>query len=262
MSGSPVDTAFVVEDLGIVYNLERSSRRSLHEEIGHMLRTRRLRRSTPYWAIRDVSFTLGAGETLGVVGRNGSGKSTLLLALASILLPDEGTVHCYGRPVLATIGAGFNNELTGRQNVYLNGAYLGFSTEKIDEMIDPIVEFSELGDFIDVPLRQYSTGMRSRLAFSIGSYARPDILLLDEVLGGGDPGFRDKASARMQEMMESARAMVVVSHSIPMMRELATKVLWLDRGGTKAFGDAEDVLDAYQASLDRVRKAGPLRAIA
>ena len=184
-----------------------------------------------FWALRDVDFSIAPGEILGVIGKNGAGKSTLLEVIADIISPDEGAVQVSGRrPTLLTIGAGFERELTGRENIRLNAAYLGFSRKEIDQMVEPIEEFSELGHFLDQPLKTYSTGMTARLGFSIAVHTDPDILLLDEVLSVGDADFQAKSQQRLSEMMNRARAIVVVSHAAGFIEDICTKALWLEKG--------------------------------
>jgi ABC-type polysaccharide/polyol phosphate transport system ATPase subunit len=186
-----------------------------------------------------------------VVGINGSGKSTLLLALAGVFPPDEGSVVAHGSPMLLTLGAGFEIELTGRQNIYLNAAYLGISRRETDSLLDTIIEFSELGEFIDVPLRQYSTGMRARLGFAVIAHLHPDILLIDEALSVGDAAFQAKSRAKMAELMDRAGAIVMVSHDPGFLSKICERVLWLEDGQIEALGAADEVLEAYKAAVER-----------
>jgi ABC-type polysaccharide/polyol phosphate transport system ATPase subunit len=213
-----------------------------------------------FWAIREVSFAVRDGDVLGVIGRNGSGKSTLLLTLAGIIRPDFGTIQTLGlRPTLLTMTTGFESDLSGRQNIYLQGAYFGFSRAKINERMEEIIEFSELGSFIDAPIRTYSTGMRVRLAFSIAVHIEPEILLIDEVLGVGDVSFTEKSRQKLRELMEKAHAIVIVSHSMSFIRKTCTKVLWLSEGKIAGFGDPRDVVNAYIAATEGTR--APVRAL-
>jgi ABC-type polysaccharide/polyol phosphate transport system ATPase subunit len=207
-----------------------------------------------------VSFELREGEVLGVIGRNGSGKSTLLLTLAGILRPDAGAVATFGKTAtLLTLGAGFEPELTGRENIYLNGAFFGLPKRRMDELLDEIVEFSELGAFVDVPLRKYSTGMRARLGFSIAAHIEPDILLLDEVLGVGDAAFQRKSKAKLEELIGRAKAIVVVTHSMGFVSEACTAALWLDEGRVAGYGPPDDITARYIE--DAERHEGPLRSV-
>lgn len=201
------------------------------------------------WALRGVSLELKEGQTVGVVGRNGAGKSTLCLILAKILTPDEGEANIDGTvSALVTLGSGFNSELTGRDNIMLYGSFLGIPREVVQSRIDEIIEFSELGDFIDEPIRHYSSGMKARLGFSIASVLEPDILILDEVFAVGDREFRQKSRKRLEEMMEKSRLIIIVSHTVPFLRGIATHCLWLEKGRVEQFGPAGPVLDAYTAA--------------
>jgi ABC-type polysaccharide/polyol phosphate transport system ATPase subunit len=252
------DVAIDVQQLGIKFDLGLTRSRTFRRTIDHVLRRRD--EQGEFWALRNVSFQVDAGETLGVIGQNGSGKSTLLLAVAGILRPDMGFIETSGRSsTLLTVGAGFEPDLTGRQNIYLNGAYLGFPRATIDERLDEIVEFSDLGEFIDAPLRKYSSGMRARLGFSIAAHVEPEILLLDEVLGVGDAAFRRKSKAKLGELIQRARAIVVVSHSMGFVADTCDRVLWLDRGNAAAFGDPHEVIERYVSETEA--RKGPLRAV-
>ena len=213
---------------------------------------RRLRRSgPPTWALEDVGFELRAGESLGILGRNGSGKSTLLRLLAGILAPDRGSLRAAEglKTSLLSLQVGFAQHLTGRENVYLSGMLLGLSRKQIDEKFDPIVEFAELEEWIDRPLGTYSTGMRARLGFSTAFQVDPDVLLIDEVLGVGDGAFVAKSSAVIRERLRSKKTVVLVSHSLPTLRELCDRTIWLDKGVTREDGPTEQVLDDYQRAL-------------
>ncbi len=204
-----------------------------------------------FWALRNVSFSLQKGEVLGIIGHNGAGKSSLLKIISGILKPTEGTVRVSGSIVpMLELGSGFDYDLTGRENIFLNGAILGYSEEFLKNKYEDIVAFSELGQFIDVPLRNYSSGMVMRLAFSIATVVNPDILIVDEILAVGDAEFQAKSKARMLEMMGGGTTVLFVSHSLEQIREMCDRVLWLDHGEMKRFGDAEEVCDAYQKRND------------
>lgn len=202
-------------------------------------------------ALQNLSFSVNEGEIIGIIGRNGSGKSTLLRAIAGIFEPDEGTITTYGKRVsLLSLGVGFQPKLTGRENIVLNGMLLGFPKEQIDSKMNEIVEFASLGEFIDRPVNTYSSGMQSKLAFSITSILEPDILLIDEVLSVGDAQFQKKSFEKMKRLIsDSSRTVLIVSHSDPTVRELCDKVLWLDEGKMKMFGDTQEVLDAYKKTI-------------
>lgn len=251
--------ALAVTGIGVQYDLRITHRRTLRRVMGELLHGRP--DDPPFWALRDVTFAVKTGDIVGVIGRNGGGKSTLLLTLAGILRPDVGAVRMFGRTsTLLTLGAGFDPDLTGRENIYVNAAFLGIPRAKIAAELDAIVEFAELGRFIDAPLRKYSTGMRARLGFSIAAHVEPDILLLDEVLGVGDEAFQRKSQAKMRELMRSAKAIVLVSHSMPFVRETCNKALWLRDGRVAAFGGTNAVVDAYVADATTTNQ--PVRTVA
>jgi ABC-2 type transport system ATP-binding protein len=207
---------------------------------------------TEFWADRDVSFTLEQGEMLGIVGTNGAGKSTLLKAVSGIMEPTYGTVRRQGTiAALLELGSGFDGELTVRENTYLRGAMLGYTRRFMNETYGQIIEFAELQAFQDRPFKQLSSGMKSRLAFSIASLVRPDILILDEVLSVGDGAFRAKSEAKMREIITGGATTILVSHSIPQVRELCSKVLWLDHGRQVEFGeDVAGICDRYEQFLN------------
>lgn len=199
-------------------------------------------------AIRNLSFSLDQGEILGIIGKNGSGKSTLLKSIGGIFTPDSGCINLFGNTVsLLSIGVGFIPELSGRDNIMLSGLLLNFTEKEILEKIDKIIEFSELGKFIDYPVRTYSSGMYSKLAFSITTSLETDIILIDEVLSVGDEHFKKKSQKRMKELINNeTRTVLIVSHSLSTLEELCDKVLWLDEGHLKTLGDTRTVLDQYR----------------
>ena len=201
-----------------------------------------------FWANKDISFTLEAGDMLGIIGANGAGKSTLLKAVSGVLLPTKGKVTVKGKiAALLELTAGFDGNLTVRENTYLRGALLGYTREFMDRMYREIIEFAELEDFQDRKFRQLSSGMKSRLAFSIACLVSPDILILDEVLSVGDGAFRKKSGDKMREILERGVTCILVSHSIGHIRELCNKILWIDKGEQIAFGDdVETLCNAYE----------------
>jgi len=209
------------------------------------------KRAEYFEAVKDVSFSLPKGRILGIVGKNGSGKSTMLRAIAGIFSPNKGTIDLHGHSVsLLAIGVGFQLELSGRENILLSGMLLGFSEKEIRERMDEIIAFSELGSFIDKPVRTYSSGMYSKLAFSITAILETDIILIDEVLSVGDAAFRRKSYARMKELISHKdRTVVIVSHDRRTILELCDEVLWIHDGTLMQYGDAETVYSAYEASI-------------
>ncbi len=199
-----------------------------------------------FWALKDVSFEVRKGDVVGIIGRNGSGKSTLLKIISGLFKPSEGEVCVNGGIVpMLELGSGFDPELTGRENVFLNGAILGYKESFLQERFDDILAFSELGDFIDMPLKTYSSGMMMRLAFSIATIVEPEILIVDEILAVGDEAFQKKSRAKMMELMGGGTTVLYVSHSLSQIRELCNKVVWLDHGKVVMQGDTDEVCDAY-----------------
>ena len=212
--------------------------------------TRKIRRKisyTDFTALNDVSFSVQKGETLGLIGHNGAGKSTMLKVISGILKPTEGKVTRYGNVVpMLELGSGFDLDLTGRENIFLNGAILGYTEQFLKDKYDEIVEFSELDEFIESPLRNYSSGMLARLAFSVASVVEPEILIVDEILSVGDADFQKKSRNRMMELMGHGTTVLFVSHDLDQIREMCNRVVWLEHGKTKAVGEVSEVCDAYE----------------
>ena len=209
-----------------------------------------LMRWSKYWALNDVSFDIYQGETLGIVGRNGAGKSTLLRILAGIISPDRGEMINYGCSVtLQSLRVGFIPHLTGRENAILSGMLLGLHRTYIEERMNKIIDFSGLEEFIDQPVKMYSTGMQARLGFSVSIQMDPDVILVDEVLGVGDVEFRKKSSIAMKEKISSNKTVVIVSHDENMLKELCDRVLWIDKGVSRSGSDVEDALTMYNKSF-------------
>lgn len=197
-------------------------------------------------ALKNVEFTVKKGEVLGIIGRNGAGKSTLLKVISGIIKPANGKIVTHGNIVpMLELGSGFDFDLTGRENVFLNGAILGYSKKFLLQKFDEILEFSELGRFIDVPIRNYSSGMLARLAFSIATVVNPEILIVDEILSVGDENFQKKSKDRMLGLMAGGTTVLFVSHSLEQIREMCNKVLWLEHGQVKMMGETEVVCDNY-----------------
>lgn len=216
---------------------------------------RRIKRNyhvTEFWADKDISFSLEQGEMLGIIGTNGAGKSTLLKAISGIMEPTKGWIHREGTiAALLELGSGFDGELTVRENTYLRGAMLGYTRKFMDEMYSQIIDFAELQEFENRPFKQLSSGMKSRLAFSIACLVKPDILILDEVLSVGDGSFRKKSEKKMREIISGGATTILVSHSLEQVREMSSKVLWLHKGRQIAFGrDVQGICDRYQQFLN------------
>ncbi len=236
------EIAIEVKDLHISYKCLKSF--SIKRSLLQMKKTQ----ATVFEAVRGVSFTVPKGEILGIVGKNGSGKSTMLRAIAGIFSADEGIIDLHGNSVsLLSIGVGFQRELTGRENIILSGMLLGFSEEQVHAKMDEIIEFADLGDFIDMPVKSYSSGMHSKLAFSITAILEADIMLIDEVLSVGDTKFKKKSYNKMKQLISNKdRTVIIVSHVSETLQELCTNVLWLHDGEVKMIGAPEDVLPVYE----------------
>lgn len=216
---------------------------------------RRLKKNyqvTEFWADKNITFSLNQGDMLGIIGTNGAGKSTLLKAISGIMEPTEGKVERKGTiAALLELASGFDGDLTVRENTYLRGAMLGYTRKFMDEMYGEIITFSGLAEFQDRPFKHLSSGMKSRLAFSIASLVNPDILILDEVLSVGDGAFKKKSEAKMKEIIAGGATTILVSHSLEQVREMCNKVLWLDKGKQVAFGGTREICDEYWEFLTR-----------
>lgn len=208
-----------------------------------------------FWAVKNVSFKVGRGELLGIIGTNGAGKSTLLKVISGIMIPTEGTLSVQGSIAsLLELGSGFDGELTVKENTFLRGAMLGYTREFMNDMYRKILEFAELEEFENHLFKNLSSGMKSRLAFSIACLVSPEILILDEVLSVGDGAFRQKSEDKMMEIIKGGATTLLVSHSLAQIRRLSTKVLWLDHGKQVAFGDTESICNEYDAFLKSKKK--------
>jgi len=240
-----------VRDLGIRFPWKADRRRTLKKALGDVLRLRRKRPGRKWvWALRNVEFDIYRGETLGIIGRNGSGKTTLLRTIAGIYRPDEGEINVRATvSPLLSLGTGFQQELSGIDNIYINGVLLGFSEREIEKVLDDIVNFAELGDFIDAPVKTYSSGMTARLGFSIAVHLRRDVMLIDEILGVGDARFRKKSEEKLKELIyDDGRTVVLVSHSLNSVKRMANRAIWIDGGTIKSVGDPETVINEYLSS--------------
>lgn len=234
-------------DISMRYLMTYDRIQSIKEYIVQMLRGKI--KYEEFWALKNVSFEVERGEVVGIIGHNGAGKSTLLKVISGILKPTGGELEVHGNVVpMLELGSGFDHDLTGRENIFLNGSILGYSEKYLKEKYDQIVEFSELGKFIDVPIRNYSSGMLMRLAFSIATVVQPEILIVDEILAVGDAAFQEKSKARMLELMGGGTTVLFVSHSLEQIREMCDRVIWLEHGQVKAIGATKEICDAYEAS--------------
>ena len=242
------DFVIRVSDASVRFNMASEKIDNLKEYFVKLVKKELLFQE--FFALKDVSFEVKRGEAWGLVGTNGSGKSTLLKLICGILKPYQGTVEINGSIApLIELGAGFDGELTATENIYLNGAVLGYSKDFMDQHYDEIVEFAELRDFMNMPIKNYSSGMAARLGFAIATIVRPEILIVDEVLAVGDAAFQEKCKKRMQEMLAGGTTLLFVSHSIDDEKLLCDHAIWLNRGNVMMKGEAEAVCDAYMRSL-------------
>lgn len=239
-------TMVKVDNVGIRFNLAKERVDSLKE---YFLKfSKGTLHFEEFWALDGVSLEIEKGDFYGLVGINGSGKSTLLKAVAGVFKPTRGKITVNGTIApLIELGAGFDMDLTARENIFLNGAVLGFSKDHMMEKFDDIVDFSELHDFLDVPLKNYSSGMVARIAFAIATATKPDILIADEILAVGDYAFQEKCEKRMQELLDAGTTVIFVSHSIEQVKRMCNKATWIEKGKVIMTGDAETVCDAYSA---------------
>ena len=241
-------TAVKVENVSVMFNLNKEKVDNIKEYLIKMVK--RELRFTEFWALKNISFEVKQGERIGILGFNGAGKSTMLKVIAGVLKPTQGSVEVNGviAPLLE-LGAGFDMNYSGAENIYLYGATMGYSRKYIQERYDEIVAFSELGDFIDVPVKNYSSGMRARLGFSIATAVEPQVLILDEVLSVGDAKFKIKSEAKIKSMFDKGVTVLFVSHNTAQVRRLCTKAILLDRGEIIAAGSADEVCDIYDKKV-------------
>ena len=245
-----MENAVEVKDLHIIY--KGLKKMSIKQSITKF----KINRMETFEALKGITFNLQKGKILGIIGKNGSGKSTLLRAIAGIFAPDSGTIDLKGNSVsLLSIGAGFQNKLTGFENIILSGLLLGFSEETVRKKIPEIIEFSELGDFIYKPVKTYSSGMYSKLAFSITAILETDLMLIDEVLSVGDIHFREKSGKRMQEIIkDESKTVIIVSHSMGTIKDLCDEVLWINDGVMMEHGDTKTVTDHYEEFMKNLKQ--------
>lgn len=237
-----------VKNVGMRFKMSQNRVNSLKETIVTFYK--RKGNVKEFWALKNISFSVNKGEVIGIIGENGSGKSTLLKIISGIMKPTVGEVNVYGNIVpMLELGSGFDFELTGEENIYLNGAILGYTKEYVESKKQSIIDFSELGNFIYEPIRNYSSGMLMRLAFSIATEVKPEIMIVDEILSVGDSKFQNKSSKKMLELMGGGTTVLFVSHSIDQIEKMCDKVLWLDHGKIKMFGDTKLVCETYRNFL-------------
>lgn len=245
--------ALEVKNVSIKFNLSKEKVDSLKDYIIKFLK--RELKFNEFWALQDIDFTLNKGDRLGILGLNGAGKSTLMKVVAGVYKPTKGEVIRHGKIApLIELGAGFDMQYTGKENIFLYGSVLGYSKAFLKEKYDEIVEFSELGDFMDVPMKNYSSGMRSRLGFAIATIVSPEILILDEVLSVGDAKFRKKSEAKIMSMFDDGVTVLFVSHSVAQVERLCNKAILLEKGKIIAQGDVFDVTKIYREMTGEVKK--------
>ncbi len=242
--------AVELKNVSVLFNLNKEKIDNIKEYFIKLV-TRKLH-FTEFWALTDVSFAVKKGERIGILGYNGAGKSTLLKVIAGVLKPTKGSVEVHGviAPLLE-LGAGFDQNYSGKENIFLYGATMGYSRKYIEERYDEIVKFSELGDFIDVPVKNYSSGMKARLGFSIATAVEPEVLILDEVLSVGDAAFKKKSEAKVRSMFDKGVTVLFVSHNTAQVRRLCNTAIILDKGKVVAYGEANEVCDIYQERVNK-----------
>lgn len=241
--------AIIVDNVSMKFNLSKEKVDSLKDYIIKSIKKEI--KYNEFWALQNVSFTVEKGDRVGILGLNGAGKSTLLKVIAGVFKPTEGSVTKHGKMVpLLELGAGFDPQYTGKENIYLYGAMLGYSKKFIEEKFDEIVEFSELKEFIDVPIKNYSSGMKARLGFSIATLVSPDILILDEVLSVGDAKFRKKSEKKVLSMFDKGVTVLFVSHSLQQVQRLCNKAMILEKGKLIAYGDIDEISEQYERMID------------
>ncbi len=235
-----------IDNVSMKFNLEIEKDFSMKQAFVNLFTKKKKKKNDDFYALKNVSFTVDKGEVVGLIGSNGAGKSTLLKVVSGVMKPTSGKVTVQGviSPMIE-LGAGFDGNLTARENIYLNGAILGYSKKFLDEKFEEIVEFSELRDFLDVPVKNFSSGMTAKLAFSIATVVNPEILIVDEILSVGDIKFQEKSKHKMMEMIKGGTTVLYVSHSLESIKDLCTKVVWLEHGKVVKIGDTKKICDAY-----------------
>ena len=239
----------VVENVSVKFRVYHDHSPSIKDKFANVFRRKHKHGGfTDFWAVNDISLEINEGDRVGIIGHNGAGKSTFLKTLCRVYEPTKGKIMTQGRIApLLEIGAGFHPEFTGRENIYLNGAILGYSKDELLKLEQEIIDFAELADFIEMPVKYYSTGMYMRLAFSLATAISPEIIILDEIFAGGDAAFVQKAKKRMHDLIDSSDIMIMVSHDHQLVQSLCNRVIWIDHGKMVADGEPETVINAYLA---------------
>lgn len=236
----------ILKNVSMKFNLGVEKEGSLKMIFINLFSHKKKKNKEYFWALKNIDFRINKGDVVGIIGANGAGKSTLLKVVSGVYKPTTGTVTVNGKiSPMIELGAGFDAELTARENIYLNGAILGYSKEFLEEKFDEIVEFSELKDFLDVPVKNFSSGMVAKLAFSISTIVDPEVLIVDEILSVGDIKFQEKSKNKMMSMIKGGTTVLYVSHSIATIKELCNKVIWLEHGEIVKIGDAKELCDEY-----------------
>lgn len=238
-----------IDNVSMKFNLEIEKDFSMKQAFVNLFTKKKKKKNDDFWALKNVSFTVDKGEVVGLIGSNGAGKSTLLKVVSGVMKPTSGKITVQGviSPMIE-LGAGFDGDLTARENIYLNGAILGYSKKFLDEKFEEIVDFSELRDFLDVPVKNFSSGMTAKLAFSIATVVNPEILIVDEILSVGDLKFQEKSKKKMMEMIKGGTTVLYVSHSLESIKDLCTKVVWLEHGKVVKIGDTKKICKEYYKS--------------
>lgn len=243
--------SIIVNHVDLTFEVQNEKIDTLKEAFIRTLKRKKSKKIKIH-ALKDVSFKIYKGEKVGIIGYNGAGKSTLLNVITGIYPPDKGEVKTYGNiSPLLSLGAGFDHNFSGRRNIILNGAVLGYDKDFLESKIEEIIEFSELGEFIDIPIKNYSSGMLAKLGFSIATSVDPDILIIDEILGVGDVNFKKKSADKIKSLMDGGTTVLLVSHSIPQIRELCDKAIWIDNGSVRAIGEVNKVCDEYLKDAEK-----------
>jgi ABC-type polysaccharide/polyol phosphate transport system ATPase subunit len=236
----------LVENVSVKFRVYHDHSPSIKDKFANILRRKSYGGYSDFWAVNDVSLEIREGDRVGIIGHNGAGKSTLLKSLCRVYEPTKGKIITEGRIApLLEIGAGFHPEFTGRENIYLNGAILGYTKDELLKLEREIIDFAELSEFIEMPVKYYSTGMYMRLAFSLATAISPEIIILDEIFAGGDAAFIQKAKKRMHDLIDSSDIMIMVSHDHHLVRSLCNRVIWIDHGKMVADGDPETIINEY-----------------